>query len=286
MSILVTGASSQVGLYVRRRLAGSQSLTLVGRARPRVVAPGETWVQADMSGDPPPQALSEADAIVSFGPMDGLAAWLALQERVVARGLVATSSMSAASKRDSPVEADRALSARLRAGEAAVIAQCERLGIAWTILRPTMIYGAGLDRNLTPVARMARRTRVLPMPQASGLRQPVHAEDVALAAIAAVRDGGAAGRIVEIGGGERLSYLAMFQRLRESLGCRVVPVPVPGVALRSAAALLSPMRGPLGRLEMDLVADNSALNSLLGVDPRPFRPDADTWRLRTWPEAT
>lgn len=46
------------------------------------------------------------------------------------------------------------------------------------------------------------------------------------------------------------------------------------------------MRGPLGRLEMDLVADNSVLNSLLGVDPRPFRPDADTWRLRTWPEAT
>lgn len=98
MSILVTGASSQVGLYVRRRLAGSQSLTLVGRARPRVVAPGETWVQADMSGDPPPQALSEADAIVSFGPMDGLAAWLALQERVVARGLVATVALTLGGK--------------------------------------------------------------------------------------------------------------------------------------------------------------------------------------------
>lgn len=283
MSILVTGASSQVGLYLRRQ-AGARALTLVGRARPRVVAPGETWVQADMSGDPPPTALSEADAIISFGPMDGLAAWLALQARVAAHHVVATSSMSAVSKRDSPVEADRTLSARLRAGEAALIAQCERLGIGWTILRPTMIYGAGLDHNLTPVARMARRTRVLPMPQASGLRQPVHAEDVALAAIAAVRGGAAAGRIVEIGGGERLPYLAMFQRLRESLGCRVVPVPVPGVALRAAAALLPPMRGPLGRLEADLVADNTVLNALLGVDPRPFHPDVDTWRPRTWPE--
>lgn len=283
MSILVTGASSQVGLHVRRRLAGAQSLTLVGRTRARAAAPGETWVQADMSGDPPPHALSEADAIVSFGPMDGLAAWLALQERVVAHHVVATSSMSAVSKRDSPVEADRVLSARLRAGEEALIAQCERLGIGWTILRPTMIYGAGLDHNLTPIARMARRTRVLPLPQASGLRQPVHAEDVAVAAIAAVRDGAATGRIVEIGGGERLSYLAMFQRLRESLGCRVVPVPVPGVALRAAAALLPPMRGPLGRLEADLVADNTVLNALLDVAPRPFHPDADTWRPRTWP---
>jgi nucleoside-diphosphate-sugar epimerase len=240
-------------------------------------------VQADMSGDPPPQALSEADAIVSFGPMDGLAAWLALQERVVARGLVATSSMSA-SKRDSPVEADRALSARLRAGEAAVIAQCERLGIAWTILRPTMIYGAGLDRNLTPVARMARRTRVLPMPQASGLRQPVHAEDVALAAIAAVRDGAAAGRIVEIGGGERacrtLRCSSVCAKAWAAGSCRCPAWPC------AAAALLPPMRGPLGRLEADLVADNTVLNSLLDVAPRPFHPDADTWRLRTWPEAT
>lgn len=285
MSILVTGASSQVGLYVRRRLAGVQSLTLVGRARPRVAALGETWLHADLSGDPPPAVVSEAEAIISFGPMDGLAAWLAQREHVAARRLVATSSMSAVSKHGSPVAAERALSARLRAGEEALIAQCRRLGIAWTILRPTMIYGAGMDRNLTPIARMARRTRVLPMPRACGLRQPVHAEDVALAAIAAVRDGDAAGRIVEIGGGERLPYRTMFQRLRESLDRRVLAVPVPRMALRIAARLLPSLRGPLDRLEADLVADNAALNALLGVDPRPFRPDADTWRLRTWPEA-
>ena len=282
MSIFVTGASSQVGLYVRRHLAGTVPRVLVGRGM-RAAAPGETWLQADLWRDPPPSALSEAGALVSFGPMDGLARWLAGFDRVAARRLVATSSMSAVSKRDSSIEAERALSARLRAGEDALIAQCGRLGIAWTILRPTMIYGAGIDRNLTPVARMARRTRMFPLPHASGLRQPVHAEDVALAALAAVRDGGAEGRIVEIGGGERLSYRAMFERVRASLGMWTLPLPVPRPALRAAAALLPSLRGPLGRLDADLVADNGVAVSALGVEPRPFRPDAGTWQPCAWP---
>jgi hypothetical protein len=243
-------------------------------------------VQADMSGDPPPQALSEADAIVSFGPMDGLAAWLALQERVVARGLVATSSMSAVSKRDSPVEADRALSARLRAGEAAVIAQCERLGIAWTILRPTMIYGAGLDRNLTPVARMARRTRVLPMPQAS-----------ACASLSMRRtwpwrpsppcDGG-----VRRAASSRSAVASACRTLRCSSVCAKAwaagscLVPVPGVALRSAAALLSPMRGPLGRLEMDLVADNCRVEFAARRGSAPVPPRCGYLAVADVAEAT
>ena len=48
--------------------------------------------------------------------------------------------------------------------------------VAGTIFRPTLIYGTGRDRSLAPIARFARRWRVLPLPVgARGLRQPVHA---------------------------------------------------------------------------------------------------------------
>jgi hypothetical protein len=37
------------------------------------------------------------------------------------------------------------------------------------------------------------------------------------------------------------------------------------------------LRGPLIRLEADLIADNRELQRLLGVSQRPFHPDAACW---------
>jgi hypothetical protein len=81
--------------------------------------------------------------------------------------------MSAQSKRDSVVPAERALAQRLRDGEAALARACVARGSAWTVLRPTLVYGAGLDKSLTPIARRALRTRVFPLPAGRGLRQPI-----------------------------------------------------------------------------------------------------------------
>jgi hypothetical protein len=37
------------------------------------------------------------------------------------------------------------------------------------------------------------------------------------------------------------------------------------------------LRGPLGRLDTDLIADNHELEALLGIHPRAFQPDARCW---------
>jgi uncharacterized protein YbjT (DUF2867 family) len=153
---------------------------------------------------------------------------------------------------------------------------CERRGIGWTILRPTLIYGAARDRSLTPLARRAARWRVFGLPAGSGLRQPVHAADVALAVVRAL-DGRAAGRIVAIGGGERLAAAEMFARVRESLPVRTLGLRAPAPLIRAGARLLPAMRGPLLRLEQDLIADNTELECLLDVHPRGFRPDRACW---------
>ena len=275
MRILATGATSQLGhaLLPMLRDAGVEAIALSRESQ----APdaGVTWLRGSL-----PDAMPEVpmvDAIIGFGPIDGLASWLAKLSSAPAAAVVATSSMSAVSKHESAVAADRAVAARLLQGEAALQRECERLGMRWTVLRPTMIYGVGRDRNLTPIARRAARWHVLPIPPGRGLRQPVHAEDVARAAWSALSAPGGHGRILELGGGERLVVGEMFRRVGDSLGHRAWMPRAPSLLLPLATCLVPRLRGALSRLDQDLVADNTALGELLGVRPRPFQPTAATW---------
>ena len=185
--------------------------------------------------------------------------------------------MSAETKRDSTVPTEREISRQLRAGESALAAACARHGCAWTVLRPTLVYGAGLDKSLTPIARRALRTRLFPIPAGRGLRQPVHADDIAQAVLAALECPAAAGRSLAIGGGERLLYPQMFLRLCRRLFRATLPVRLPAWLLRLGQRLCPPLRGPLSRLDSDLLADNGELQRLLHVQPRPFQPDAAMW---------
>jgi nucleoside-diphosphate-sugar epimerase len=111
-------------------------------------------------------------AIISFGPLLALAQWLADSPLIGAPRVIATSSMSAETKRDSSVPAEREISRQLRDGEAALASACARHGCSWTVLRPTLIYGAGRDKSLTPIARRAMRLRLFPSwPAPAGARR-------------------------------------------------------------------------------------------------------------------
>lgn len=275
-AVLVFGASSQIGFFLLPMLVECGAHVLAVSRRAHADQNGVTWLRGNLP-DNPPQDVSEVQAIVSFGPMDALAAWLAHAPLPALRRVIATSSMSAESKRDSRVPAERALAQRLRDAEAALASVCTRHGIAWTVLRPTLIYGAGMDRSLTPLARRAMRTRMFALPPGRGLRQPVHAQDIAFAVIAAMRRSESAGHVIPIGGGERLTASQMFERVRGSLSVRTCPVPVPRLAVSISRRLLPRLRGPLSRLDSDLIADNTELERLLDVHPRAFAPDACTW---------
>jgi len=276
MTVLVFGASSQIGTFLLPRLyqRGEPVLALSRHAQPSQA--GVRWVQGRLP-DAAPALPADLSAIVSFGPLLPLAQWLAQAAPAHALRLIATSSMSAQSKQHSEVPAERAIARQLRDGEAALAAACAQTGCAWTVLRPTLIYGAGRDKSLTPIARRALRTRVFPLPAGNGWRQPVHADDIAQAVLAALDRPAAAGRVLAIGGGERLRAGEMFARVRHSLPARTLPLPLPRWLLRGGRRVLPALRGPLGRLETDLIADNHELETLLGIHPRAFAPDAGCW---------
>jgi len=272
--VLVCGASSQIGFFLLPELVRAGVPVLALSRRPRAATTGVTWLQGALPQAP--AAANAAGSVCCFAPLDALAAWIDAGAAMHLKRVVATSSMSAESKQASPVAAEREVSRRLQEGEAAVARACERRGIAWTILRPTLIYGAARDRSLTPLARRAMRWRVFGLPAGSGLRQPVHAADIAQTVVLAL-DGGAVGRVIPIGGGERLPAAQMFARVRASLPVRTLPLRVPSPLIRAGARLVPPMRGALTRLKQDLIADNGELERLLGVHPRPFRPGPECW---------
>jgi nucleoside-diphosphate-sugar epimerase len=280
---LVIGASGQIGRFlVPRLLDDGQAVIALSRQSRTRSAGNLQWRHGDLFGVMP--ELPDLDVIYSLGPLDGFSAWL---ERTPQHGqprVIAIGSMSAVSKHDSADPAERALAATLQRAERRLIAAAERQALAWTLLRPTLIYGAGIDRSLSLLAHWATRWRVFPrLVGASGLRQPVHAADLADACLASSR-GASMNRTFDLGGGERLSVSVMLERVRASLPRRAFGIPLPFAAARLALACarLHPRwrgihPGALDRLHEDLLADDHAAREQLGWSPRPFRPAASTW---------
>ncbi len=269
MTCVVFGASGQIGRYLLSRLQ-ARGVPVVAFSRvQRVGDGGLQWRQGRLP-DAVPAVPGSVTAIVCLGPLDHFSHWL---ERAGVPGsprVVAMSSMSAESKRDSPVAAERELSSRLRASERRLRERCADLGSACTILRATLIYG-GAGGSLEKLAARARRWRVFPLPRGRGLRQPVHADDLAQAVLAALERPQATGTIC-IGGGERLPVSDLFARTRRQLAPRTLALPLPGYGLRLLARIAGRGKGMVARLDQDLLADNGSLSDLLDVQPRRFVP--------------
>lgn len=277
-AVLCLGATGAVGRFLVPRLvaAGRPVVAVTRGDAPRAAAPGVRWLRGDLAAtlDAPPGI----GAIASAGPLDHFVAWLERAGLAGVRRVVALSSMSAASKRESADPAERDLAARLADAESRLAARCDALGIAWTVLRPTLIYGAAVDRNLSRIAHVAYRTGCFPsIPFARGLRQPVHADDVAAACVAALAAPAATGRRFELGGGERLAYSTMLKRMRASLGFRTLPVLLPVTVMAFATRILGRGTAMVRRLNVDLVADNAPAEAAFGYRPRPFSPSRECW---------
>jgi nucleoside-diphosphate-sugar epimerase len=280
---LVFGASGAIGRFlVPRLLAAGHDVIAVSRVSRTSERPSLRWIVGDLPGRVP--SLPRTDLIFSLGPLDAFARWFADNGEICAR-VVAMGSLSAETKQRSVDSHERELAARLVQAEELLAAAADARGTLSTVLRASLIYGAGLDRSLTPFVHFAQRWRMFPLLLgARGLRQPVHADDLAVACIAVSAAPNLAKRAYDLGGGERLRFDAMFARVRASLPFGTVPVPVPYSLARACARLARSTQtfaaaspAALQRMNDDLVVDNTAAVSDFGWSPRDFRPRADDW---------
>jgi nucleoside-diphosphate-sugar epimerase len=257
------------------RLAQAQ-IRMFGFSRNAPEAPG--WLRGDLAAPDLETRLPTAPTVLSLSPIWHLPQALsALKIRGMQR-LVAFSSTSVFTKAASPDPYERDVVRRLAEGEAAVRTFCDAHGVAWTILRPTLIYAEGQDQNITRLAGLIRRFGVLPLyGKGEGRRQPVHADDLAAAALAAADSFEAEGRAFDLAGGEILTYRKMAERVFEGLGKRPRILPAPewlwNLGFTLARPLLPGATAQMGaRMREDLTFNNGPAKRSFDWNPRGFHP--------------
>jgi nucleoside-diphosphate-sugar epimerase len=240
-----------------------------------------SWDFLDLSAKTEPLPERAAEALIHTASLWLLPGWL---EKFHARGVrrvIAFSSTSRFTKQASANPYELEVVNKLIEAEERVAAECERLGMAWTIFRPTLIYGGGGgDRNVADIARLIRKFGCFPMfGTASGLRQPVHARDLALACIQSLETPSSYNKAYNLSGGETLTYRDMVKRVFETLGRqpRFIRIPMPVFRLAVRLARLHPRFAHLTpdmalRMQADLVFDHADASRDFGYNPGPFDP--------------
>ena len=124
-------------------------------------------------------------------------------------------------------------------------------------------------------ASFIRRWQFLPLPGAAqGLRQPIHADDVAAALVAAAGTDFAQNKLLTITGGETLHYRDMCRRIFQAEGIRPRLLSLPPWLLYGMARLAGRSGAFIQRINQDLAFDGSEARRLLGLHPRAFTPQA------------
>jgi uncharacterized protein YbjT (DUF2867 family) len=237
MRLLVTGGSGFLGGYVlaeaARRGHSCVALARSPEAARTVVARGATPLVGDLDDAadlPGIFARAGCDALVNlaslgFGHAPGIvraAVRSGLDRAVFVSTTAVTTTLPARSK-----------VVRLAAED-----EIRTSDLSWTILRPTMIYGAGGDRNLSRLLALLARLRGAPIPGGvplvapvpgggRQLQQPVHVADLAGAVLSAVEREAAACRRYDVAGPEPLTFAEVLRTSAAAIGGRVQLLPVP-----------------------------------------------------------
>jgi nucleoside-diphosphate-sugar epimerase len=151
--------------------------------------------------------------------------------------------------------------------------------LAWTILRPTMIYGSRRDRNMWRLIQYLRRFPLIPIAgNGESLQQPVFVDDLATATLAALNTDASVGRALNLAGAEPLTYNQVIDTVTPLLGRRVLKLHVPlrlavlGLGAYNAVRRRSAFRAEqLLRLNEDKAFSIDEARACLGYQPLTFR---------------
>jgi uncharacterized protein YbjT (DUF2867 family) len=284
MRILLLGAGGFIGRHILTDLiANNHDVTAVVRD-PRGLAeafPEATIVQLDLArstriSDWAP-LLTDVDVVVNAAgvlsgrDMDAVHVEMphALHAAAAAAGVARIVLISAISARD---DVDTDYSRSKLAGERALRGS----GVAWTILRPSLVYGDGSYGGTSLLRGMAALPWCVPLPGAGDFAfTPIHVRDLAQAVRRVCEDPQFAGALLEPVGPETIDLRALLARYRAWLGfgeTRFAPMPMWFLRLLGRLGDLSGL-GPIATNSVEqLVAgnagDSTVFEKAIGFAPR------------------
>ena len=283
-TVFLTGRTSAVGRpVINLLLAQGRQVHSLGR-KPLVEVdqqPNLHWSPFDMADSQQTLPDITANTLIHTASLWLLPDWL---EKFHARGVrrvIAFSSTSRFTKLSSASTYELEVVTKLIAAEEQLAAECERLKMAWTIFRPTLIYGGSAsDRNVADIARLIRKLGFFPVfGIGAGCRQPVNAADLAKACLQSLAASASYNKAYNLSGGETLTYRQMVGRIFETLGRqpRFIRIPLAAFRLAVTLARLHPRFAHLTadmalRMQADLVFDLSAATRDFGYSPGNFDP--------------
>lgn len=278
MRIIVAGATGQIGDFLLPMLL-DQGHEVIAISRCAYKDDRIRWLQCDLNNAEAVQ-IPEADVLINLA---GLTLLPSLSKQIRDAGisrLIAFSSTSIFTKSDSSDTREQSMIDGLKQAESEMISMCEQDDIVWTLFRPTLIYSLGRDKNITLIDEEIRRFHLFPLVgSGQGLRQPVHASDLASACVQVLASRKAENHAYNLSGGEVLSYKDMVKRLFEHRGLPPRLIPVPAVLLRIVIILLrilpkyrylSPNMAD--RMGKDMVFSHEQATTDFSYSPRTFQP--------------
>jgi nucleoside-diphosphate-sugar epimerase len=288
--ILVTGAGGFIGAGLCPALAARGHAVIAGLRRAARVEEAEPFILGDIgpttdwtpvlrgidivihlaqrahAGLDPPALAAEPATVASLARAMGAAG---------ARRLVLVSSIKAMGEAtapgrpfrpdDEPRPEDAYGRAKL-ASERAAREAADNAGLELVVIRPPLVYGAGVKANFAALIRLAASGAPLPFAALDNRRSLIFRDNlVDLLAVAATHKA-AAGMILLARDDTDFSTPDLIRALADGLGRKTRLFPVPA-ALFAALGIL-PTIGPLlSRLTGSLQVDDSATRSALGWAP-------------------
>lgn len=272
----VIGATGKIGSYIVRHLVASGEVPVALSRAERSTANVE-WIRGDLGAaekiNLPPHTTLYCTANCSLFSK----ALPSLYRPGLERVIVFTTT-SIATKLKSEIEAERIMLEGYAEAEKNIAGFCEANNVGWTILRPTLVYDEGRDLNITRMTRtIGKLGFMLLSGAASGLRQPVHAEDLAIGAIAAAASPAAVNKTYAVPGKETITYREMVGRVFDGMGRPRRIISIPPALWRAAFAAVKPFYPGFNvamgdRMSKDMTFDPGDAERDFGWRPRDFHP--------------
>ena len=282
--ILVTGAKGVVGAPLCEALSksGQDFLSISRHSNNRDSIIWDLLCPSDNNRTSLKLSLKGATRLIHCAPIWLLPANLEFIKELGVKQIVVFSSTSVISKQGSQNAQEQSLVRQLADAENKVADFCTRYNIGLTILRPTLIYGYGRDQNVSHIAKFIRRYKFMFLVgKASGLRQPVHADDLVNAALSCLTKRRHKELAYNLAGRDIITYREMVERIFEGLGYKArihsIPLSVFRFALKCANKLgrFSYTPEMADRMNQNLDYDYSDAERDLGFSPQGFLEQAE-----------
>lgn len=147
-------------------------------------------------------------------------------------------------------------------------------GLEYVILRPSVIFGPG-DGFITMLERLIRMSPVTPVIGSGRYKlQPVFIDDLVAVIVRSITSDVGLGRIIEIGGPEKLEFLQILNIIKQVTGRRRLNLHLPLAFMKLVARLMEAVMKPapittdqLLMMEAGNVVQSSETIELFGVQP-------------------